>query len=52
MKLFLQFQNRNVVTGMVPVDSTIVKNGEFYLEGTIDRPSKVYLSLRPLSRSR
>jgi peroxiredoxin len=48
MKLLLQFVGRDIVTGQNLSDSTIVKDGRFYLEGTIDRPHKIYLSLRSM----
>jgi peroxiredoxin len=48
MKLLLQFVGRDIVTGQNLTDSTIVKGGRFYLEGTIDRPHKISLSLRSM----
>jgi peroxiredoxin len=44
----LMFYYRNEIKALSVYDSTIVKNGEFRLEGTLNRPYKVYLSLKPV----
>jgi peroxiredoxin len=49
MKLVLYY--RNQVAALSVYDSTLVKNGEFRLEGPLPRPYKISLSLKPVDEA-